>query len=289
MRALHLVVAVLLLLASVPLAASAATPPTLRDGSPAPVWAEWEWADADEATIHPGVWHNNRSCTANFVFTRVDDDGFLVDVLIGTAAHCVSVTSGANECTDEADPIDSLVDVDGATMPALHAYNATTTMQAVGEDDTGPCFGNDFAMLSLHPADWSRVNPSIPDHGGPVGVNETGTMAGDALYSWGNSALRQGIEVLSPKRGVAIETNEKGWNHLHYAITPGIFGDSGSPFLDADGNALGYLSTIALVPFPASNNANDLFRAMVYARTHDPRMAGLDLALGTEPWAPIYP
>ena len=288
MRALPLLLALSLLFAVAP-AAVADPPPVLRDGSQAPLWADWEWADADEATIHPGVWHNGSSCTANFIFTRVDPDGYLVDVLIGTAAHCVSVSSGTNECTDEADPIGIEVDVDGATNPALHAYNATTTMQAVNEDDTDTCNANDFAMLSLHPADWSRVNPSIPDHGGPVALNTTGTTLGATIYSWGNSSLRFGLRATSPKRGVAIETNEGGWNHLHYAVSPGIPGDSGSPFLDGNGRALGYLSTLALAPFTGSNNANDLSRAIAYARANDPAMAGLQLALGTEPWTPVYP
>ena len=289
MNRLALVLTLLLLVAALPSTASAATPPTLRDGSSAPLWEEWEWADAGDATIHPGVWHNGRSCTANFIFTQVDQDGYLVDVLLGTAAHCVSESSGSDECQDESDPIGSPVDVDGASSPALLAYNGTFTMQQVGEDEPDICFNNDFAMLSLHPTDWTSVNPSIPDHGGPVGVNTTGVATGDTIYSWGNSSLRQGIRETSPKRGVALETNEGGWNHVHYAVTPGIPGDSGSPFLDGDGNALGYLSTLAVAPFPASNNAGDLFRAMDYARTHDPGLVGLELALGTEPWTPVLP
>jgi len=42
------------------------------------------WADADEATITPGVqtYTEGAQCTANFIFT----DG--ADVFIGQAAHC---------------------------------------------------------------------------------------------------------------------------------------------------------------------------------------------------------
>ena len=266
------------------------------DGAPdavvgAPRYDEWAWADVDEATIHPGTQTvtEGGQCTANFVFVRtavVDEVEYLVDVLLGTAAHCISSESGADECADTGYPIGTPTEIDGATLPGAAAYNATITMQAVGETDPDTCNHNDIGMIRVAYEDWSRVNPSIPDFGGPVGTNTTGTTQGDTLYSWGNSGLRFGLEQTSPKRGTALATNAGGWNHTFYTVTPGIPGDSGSALLDADGNALAALSTVAIAPFPASNNADDIGRAVQYALDHEPTMAGLRLEPGTEPWDP---
>lgn len=288
-----------------PLTADAAGPPVYdadadgapdtTDTTPAPVYADWEWAPAADAPIHPGTQTvtDGAQCTANFVFVRTDVvDGveYLVDVLLGTAAHCISDASGPDECEDEALPIGTPTEVDGATQPAAAAYNATLSMQRVGEDDPDTCHHNDVGMIRLAFADWSRVNPSIPHFGGPVGVNTAGSPQGEDIYSWGNSGLRLGVEQTSPKRGISLGDSAGGWNHQVYMLTPGIPGDSGSGLLDADGNALGILSTLTIAPTTGSNNADDVGRALDWARAHEPVMAGLRLELGTEPFdASGYP
>ncbi len=65
-------------------------------------------------------------------------------------------------------------------------------------------------------------------------------------------------------------------------VTPGVPGDSGSGFLDADGAAIGTLSTLALLPLPGSNGVGDLGRELDYARAHG--LPGLELVPGTEPF-----
>lgn len=303
------------LLAALALATVAATPdaaevvaaPTVYDADadgvedaadaavPAPVYADWVWAPAGDAPIHPGTQTVTLGgqCTANFVFVRtelVDGTEYLVDVLLGTAAHCISEASGADECQDEGYPIGTPTDVDGATRPAAAAYNATLSMQAVGEADRDVCTHNDVGMIRLAYDDWALVNPSIPDLGGPVELASDGTAQGDTLWSWGNSSLRLGIEQTSPKRGFALETTNSGWNHTFYTFTPGIPGDSGSALLDDDGNALAVLSTVGVAPYPAANNADDIGRAVAWALANEPTMAGLRLEPGTEPFDPSgYP
>ncbi len=68
--------------------------------------------------------------------------------------------------------------------------------------------------------------------------------------------------------------------------TPGVPGDSGSGFLSAGGRAVGTLSTIGLLPLPASNNIGDLSKELAFAQKHS-GIRGLRLALGTEPFDPI--
>jgi hypothetical protein len=130
------------------------------------------------------------------------------------------------------------------------------------------------------------VNPSIPFWGGPVGINTDGTAAGDRVYSFGNSSLRGGVEELSPKTGISIGTEGNGWSHPVYTVSPGVPGDSGSAFLDAEGNALGTLSTLAIAPLAGSNGVGDLNSELSYAQQFG-GIAGLQLVPGTEPFEPV--
>ena len=57
-------------------------------------------------------------------------------------------------------------------------------------------------------------------------------------------------------------------------------------FLDADGKALGTLSTLGLAPLPASNNIGDISHELNYAKANS-GISGLTLSLGTEPFDPI--
>lgn len=220
-------------------------------------------ANHDGATIHPGVqtYTAGGQCTANFVFT----DG--VDTFLGQSAHC-SGTGGSTEtdgCLAESLPLGTKVEVDGATQPGTMVYNSWITMQAVGEKDENACAFNDFALIRLDPADAGRVSPSIPVLGGPTGIDRDGTRFGESVFSYGNSSLRFGISALSPKEGTSLGTSGGGWTHSVYTATPGVPGDSGSAFVNAQGQALGVLSTLAIAPVAGSNGVSDLSRVLDYA------------------------
>jgi hypothetical protein len=241
------------------------------------------WAPAETASVHPGVqtFTDGSQCTSNFVFT--DGAGA---VYIGQSAHCAG-TGGATEtdgCLAGSLPLGTAVEVDGASQPGTLAYSSWLTMQARSESDSSTCGHNDFALVKLDPADYDSVNPSIPSWGGPTSIGAT-TGFGDKVYSYGNSSLRFGATALSPKEGYSLGQDSNGWNHQVYTVTPGIPGDSGSAFLSSDGAALGTLSTVAALPFPASNGVSDLARELNYAQSFS-GIGGLQLALGTEPFAP---
>ena len=124
-------------------------------------------------------------------------------------------------------------------------------MQAVGEANPDTCAYNDLALVRLNPADFAKVNPSIPFWGGPNGLDANGTVQGENVYSYGNSSLRGGVTTLSPKEGYSLGDDGGGWSHTVYTATPGIPGDSGSAFLSRTGAALGVLSTVAIAePYP---------------------------------------
>jgi hypothetical protein len=265
-----------LLLAAVTLATLAAT------GLATPAHAV-TWAPAATATVHPGVQllTAGAQCTANFVYTSVET------VYLGYAAHC----AGTGEATDTDGclagslPVGTAVEITGASRPGVLAYSSWRTMQARGEPNADTCAYNDLALVRIDPADVPKVNPSIPRWGGPTGINTAGAPATDAVYSYGNSSLRGGITLLSPKQGLSVGDAGGGWSHTVYTVTPGIPGDSGSAFLDKGGRALGVLSTVALAPLALSNGVGDLSRELAYARTYG-GLGNVQLALGTEPFRP---
>lgn len=250
--------------------------------TPAPAGSAPAWAPATTATVHPGVQTvtGNGQCTANFVFYDASA------VYIGQAAHC-SGTGGntaTNGCTSPSHPLGTQVTVNGASQPATMVYNSWLTMQAIGEDDPDVCQYNDFALLQLDPEDAGRVNPSIPHWGGPTGLNTSGTGILEHVYSYGNSSLRLGLTLLSPKKGISLGDAGGGWTHLVSTLTPGIPGDSGSAVLDSAGRALGVLSTINVgLPGGVHNGVSDLARVLDYMRAHSSFIA-VELALGTVPF-----
>jgi hypothetical protein len=137
----------------------------------------------------------------------------------------------------------------------------------------------------LDPADFGKVNPSIPFWGGPNGVDTNGTTQGENVYSYGNSELRGGVSQLSPKQGISLGDDGAGWSHNVYTATPGIPGDSGSAFLSSSGAALGILSTVQIAPLAGSNGVGDVNLELNYMRAHS-SFGGVQLALGTQAFSP---
>jgi hypothetical protein len=258
--------------------------------APAPVEPVPSWAPVGTAAIRPGVvteTEGGGACTANFVFTSGDR------VFLGQAAHC----AGTGEAT-ETDGCDSgtrglgtpvaILAADGTRRAGALAYSSWVTMQERGETDPDACQFNDFALVEIAPADAADVNPSVPFFGGPEGVDADGLVAGEQVFGYGNSPVRPGIGQLSPKVGVAADDAGGGRSHEVFTLTPGVPGDSGSGFLDAEGAAVGVLSTLNLAPLPVSNGLSDLARALVYANAHG-GLGDVSLVDGTEAFTPAPP
>jgi hypothetical protein len=252
------------------------------------------WAPAATAAIHPGVqmYTEGAQCTGNFVFT--DATG---TVYVGYAAHCAG-TGGATEidgCDSGSLPLGtrvtfntggSLLDEGTQVGTGTLAYSSWLTMQRTNEKNANTCAFNDLALVKVDSQFVDDVNPSVPFWGGPVGLDSNGTAAGDRIYSYGNSSLRAGIEALSPKTGLSLGDAGGGWSHDVYTVTPGIPGDSGSGFMNANGRALGVLSTVQIAPLVGSNGVGDLAKELDYANQHS-GLSGVALEAGTEPFSPI--
>ncbi len=246
------------------------------------------WAPAATAPIHPGVNTDTAggSCTSNFIYFDNSNQ-----VYIGQAAHCsgTGAATATDGCTSGTLPEGTPVTVTGASQPGTMVYNSWARMQARGETNPDTCAYNDLALVRLSAADAARANPTVPFYGGPTGL-ATSVASTAKVLSYGNSVLRQGIALLSPKEGIQIgATSNSGFNHTVLTVTPGIPGDSGSGFMDKTGKAFGVLSTLGLAPLPATNGVGDLASELAYARTFSD-FSGLQLADGTGPFrGPILP
>jgi hypothetical protein len=249
--------------------------------APATASAQPTWAPADSAAIKPGnqTMTEGAQCTSNFVFYDASDA-----VYIGQAAHCSGTGSSTdtNGCEAESHPLGTPVEIEGASQPGTLVYNSWLTMQRIGESDQDTCLGNDFALVKLAPADAAKVNPSIPFWGGPVGIGGA-TATGDKVLSYQNSSLRFGAEPLKPKEGFSTGMDNGDWTHNVYTVTPGIPGDSGSAFLNGEGQAIGVLSVLEALPRPASNGVADVGKALAYAQANEG--VSVTLANGTEPFS----
>jgi len=237
------------------------------------------WAPAATAPIHPGVQTDTPvgQCTSNFIYYDASN------VYIGQAAHCSGTGSQTDTdgCSSESLPLGTQVQVQGATSPGTMVYNSWLAMQAFHETDPNTCAFNDLALVQLSPADAARVNPSVPHWGGPSGLAPN-TTALEQVYSYGNSSLRLGITQLSPKTGVSLGSDSGWWNQTVYTVTPGIPGDSGSGFMNSNGQAFGVLSTLQIAPLVLGNGVGGLVNELNYLHVRAPQFAGVQLAVGTE-------
>ncbi len=260
-------------------------------GEAAPAKRKTTWTSVSRATITPGVmaYTAGAQCTANFVFT--DATG---GVYVGYAAHCAGKGSATdtNGCNTASQPLGTRVTfVRGGSLVSSGtrlgggrlAYSSWLTQKRIGTTDPATCAYNDFALVKVDAKDVAKVNPSVPFWGGPTGIDTDGIALGDRVYSYGNSSLRAGLTVLSPKYGVGLGDSpaDRGWSHPLYTLTPGVPGDSGSGFMTAGGKAVGTLSTIAIAPIPASNNLGDLAKELAFAQRHS-GIKGLRLVKGTQ-------
>ncbi|PVZ10027.1 serine protease [Actinomycetospora cinnamomea] len=235
-------------------------------GGPAAVAAPGDGPVATAPGVHPGVQTrtDGAQCTANFVFT----DG--ADTYLGQAAHCsgTGTSTDVDGCRAGSLPLGTPVEIAGASRPGTLAYNSWLAMQAADETDPDACAFNDFALVRIDPADVAAVSAAVPVFGGPTGVDSDGARPGEVVRSYGNSELRGGVTLLSPKVGTVVASRGGGWSHDVLTATPGVPGDSGSAFLSPDGSALGVLSTLQFAPLPASNGVSDLAKMLDYARDH---------------------
>lgn len=217
------------------------------------------------------------SCTAAFVFTDAD-----ATVYLGYAAHCAGDgVMGLSGCEEPTLPLGTpvvIVGDDGSERTGRLAYSSWTTMQERGETSEALCLFNDFALVEVAPSDTADVDPSVPEIGGPTGLDTDGTDNGEPVVSY--QPNRSGDAI---KDGVSLGDTARGLTHEVSTEPPGEPGDSGAGYLDAQGEAFGVLSTQMVASGRTTNGVTDLAMALDYAA----RFGGLgeiSLVAGTQPF-----
>ncbi|BBG04383.1 MULTISPECIES: hypothetical protein [Pseudonocardia] len=237
-------------------------------------------------------------CTANFLYTAAgaadghrDDDGPVHrsipagKLYLGTAAHCMaaeSARSSIDGCVEPVQPHGTEVGIvgrDGTVHAGRVAYNSWVVMQERGESDPQLCLYNDFALIELGPSAAAVADPTVPGFGGPVGLNAGGTASGDRVYSYQPNQLAP-----TPfKQGVSFGRPEGPRTHVVGTLPPGVPGDSGSGYVDAQGRAFGVLSSLMLPT--ATNGVTDIAQALGYAAAFGP-VGSVDLVPGNSGFTP---
>jgi hypothetical protein len=129
-----------------------------------------------------------------------------------------------------------------------------------------------------------KVNPSLPAFGGPTAVDTDGVGAGERVFGYGNSPDRFDLDPLKPLSGVSVGDLADGRAHNAYLVPPVIPGDSGGPYVDGDGSAIGTLIGIQFLPAPpGATLIADLSHALAYANEHGD-VGKVELVTGTEPF-----
>lgn len=276
------------------------------------------FAPAETAAIGPGVQiatpvaGGAELCTANFLFTDGagsdghPDAGHGSDaerqsahtesaartagtpdgaVYLGTAAHCnagESASSSVDGCREPVMPEGTEVSIlgrDGQSYSGRVAYNSWATMQAEGETDPQLCNLNDLALIRLDDAAVAHANPSVPGFGGPTALDTDGTKQGEKVFSYQPNQL-----FATPnKQGTSLGQPEGPRTHVVATVPPGVPGDSGSGYLDAEGKAFGVLSSL-MAP-TTTNGATDIAQALDYAADHA-AIGRVSLIEGDAPFAP---
>lgn len=203
------------------------------------------WPPIEEAEIRPGAAIGTApglfgeaggwNCTTNFIFSTPDNR----TLYVGTAAHCFE-----NNGIDVGDPVDI---ADGAAEGTL-VYSSFETAERHGYEDAGPTELNDLALVHIPQDARGLVHPAVRHFGGPTGLAEN-PEPGTKVLSYGNTWFREphpGTSSISheidPHEGYLVE--EYPWVYHVRLDRTQVFGDSGSPMIAHEGEAMGVMKAV---------------------------------------------
>lgn len=178
-------------------------------------------------------------CTANFVWESGDT------LYLGAAGHCFlpeGAATGENTDPNGASlDITVRVGVDGTFggLLALSGFEGTTVelgdvVYARQESDDGEGVGHDFGLVEIPQAviDEGLVDPSMPQFGGPTGVEDGALPTGEPVCQYGNGVANGELFATKASRGLSL--GDLGDPRSWYAGIRGSPGDSGSALLGFD-------------------------------------------------------
>lgn len=200
----------------------------------------------------------DHSCSLAFIL--VDENG----IYFATAGHCVKVGQ-------------KVVDKDNKLVGvgAFHYLNPETG----SESDGSP--GEDFALITIDPANYGRITPSVCGWSGPTGVYEEKPGSGGVKH-YGHGAETQVLPD-NQKQGFNLQNDGKAF----YWTGAGTPGDSGSAVLSDDGRALGVLTHLGVFGTTSDNGGTHIDRGMQLAADKG-GFTHLRLVLGNEDPVALY-
>lgn len=184
--------------------------------------------------IHPGVPFLARvgnQVSVHFVFAAVDG------IYVGSCAHCV-VGGPANPTPADgwfpsALPNRTIDTSLGSTTPPDADIVWTDPAWLSGTDVT-----HDVALLKVRPHLWWAVSPDLLTWGGPTGIHDQPWLDPGPVRQSGQGLGSAGTPLES-RQGVLLDW--AGGARFSY-VGAAQDGDSGSPVLDADNRAVGFLT-----------------------------------------------
>ncbi len=289
---------------------SSPAPTPGNETPPKPAWNLQRdgWAALEDALVRPGMYIENErgagsGCSANFLFTNPQG----TKAYIGTAAHCYGMGADTQpSCDDNFAPLDDhpvaygrLYDRESLTViippaaePIGHfVYSSFVTMQDIDETRDLQCMMNDFALIELDDAAVRLANPAMWHYGGPIQLSTDKTANGDVVHTFGGSSFRHEVAAATRPRDGVVTPSERDLvdpnsSISFHAMLPGmcIGGDSGSPVLDDDGQALGIVTRSAGGQGPSCRGAY-LAPMLDYMAAN----AGIEVVLATADELPHVP
>ncbi len=223
------------------------------DEGPVDPWAgdDPPWPEVADAKVRPGVrvGVGSQHCTSNFLFRSLVNG----TLFLGLAAHCVHGVSLGTKV--------NVYGVDGDHV--LRGSVAYSSWRAIGfwpsdgpaGDDVHP---HDFALIELPREERELVHPALIHYGGPTGLASWEEVSfADRVFAYGNSGSRPD-DQLDPQQGYVVGTHSstvhgsEGHSILTHMAAPPVPGDSGSPLINQQAEALGVLSAVTVgIPYGA--------------------------------------
>ena len=239
----------------------------------APAAAEPTWAPAASAPVHPGVQTVLRQRPVHGELRLLRRRATTSTSARPPTAPSTGGSTSTNGCDTGSLPLGTPVEVDGASKPGTLAYNSWLAMQAAGETDANTCDYNDLALVKLDPADYGKVNPSIPFWGGPTGLTDTtrhgrqGPLLRQLLAAPGHHAAQPEGGRSASARPAAAGATRSTPSRPASPVTRAARSST------ATGKAFGVLSTLQIAPKVGANGVGDLSRELAYANAHGARRA----------------
>ena len=189
-------------------------------------------------------------CTANFVYTDAAGDTF-----VGYAAHCAGTGSqtDTNGCQTKSLPL-------GTKVTFTNDGNPASSGTTVGSG-------------TLAYSSWLTEAQNGEKDANTCAYNDLALVKVDPADV---GKVNPSVPTFGGPAGVKSEN-----------LAAGDKVAARSGLLDANGNAIGVLSTVALAPLAGSNNFGDLGKELAYAQANS-GIAGLALATGTEKFSPAF-